>query len=128
MVDATRLKARLRIKEKRLHDEIVKSANRMGKRVVNTMKQLAPKEDLNLVSSIRVEPSPSPDLIGVEVHAGDESTMVTNDSGQKFQNAKLQEAGTKNMPARPYFNPAKRYHRRGVNNSLKRAITKVWKE
>ena len=48
------------------------------------------------VETSRGEPS----FIGVVVKAGDTSAIVTDRTGTRFQNAKLQEHGTKSMPAK----------------------------
>lgn len=104
-----------------------------GEQVASAMRYLAPREDGALIRSIRVEDASSVttsrgerDFLGVVVKAGDETTVVTNDSGARFQNAKLQEHGTKNMPASPYFNPAWRANRTRVRSAITRAVRKAW--
>lgn len=104
-----------------------------GEQVASAMRYLAPREDGALIRSIRVEDASSVttsrgerDFLGVMVKAGDETTIVTNESGSRFQNAKLQEHGTKNMPARPYFNPAWRANRTRVRSAITRAVRKAW--
>jgi len=66
-----------------------------------------------------------PDLI-ITIFAGSDDTIVTNKSGGKFQNAKLQEFGTKLQAANPFFLPAYRLQKRGntrrINKAIKRAI------
>lgn len=104
-----------------------------GEQVASAMRYLAPREDGALIRSIRVEDATSVttrrgerDFLGVVVKAGDETTIVTNESGGRFQNAKLQENGTKNMPASPYFNPAWRANRTRVRSAISRAVRKAW--
>lgn len=99
------------------------------------MRYLAPREQGELIASIRVEDAETVTtrkgergFIGVVVKAGDATTIVTNETGARFQNAKLQENGTKNMPASPYFNPAWRANRRRVRSAVSRAIRKAWSE
>lgn len=104
-----------------------------GEQVASAMRYLAPREQGELIRSIRVEDASTittskgeRGLIGVVVKAGDETTIVTNHTGARFQNAKLQENGTKNMPASPYFNPAWRANRTRVRSAISRAIRKAW--
>lgn len=104
-----------------------------GNEVAAAMRYLAPKDQRELVQSIRVEDAASINtskgergFIGVVVKAGDATTIVTNQRGQKFQNAKLQEHGTKKMKANPYFNPAWRLNRRRVRSAITRAVRSAW--
>lgn len=39
----------------------------------------------------------------ITIYAGNDRTIVTNERGAEFQNARLQEFGTQAMPAHPYF-------------------------
>jgi len=75
------------------------------------------------------------DFIGVMLKAGDTSTLVTGEAAGKksgvrrgtvFQNARLQEFGTKNMPANPFFYPAWRANKTRVRGAITRAIRKAW--
>lgn len=109
------------------------AANKGGEDVASAMRYLAPKDQRELLNSIRVEDAATRQtsrgetgFIGVVVKAGDETTIVTNERGQRFQNAKLQENGTKNMPANPYFNVAWRQNRTRVRGSITRAVRKAW--
>ena len=109
------------------------AADKGGQEVAATMRYLAPQDEAKLVKSIRVQDAETIQtsrgergFIGVVVKAGDETTIVTNSRGSRFQNAKLQENGTRNMPANPYFNPAWRALRRRVKGRITRAIRKAW--
>lgn len=109
------------------------SASKGGEDVAAAMRYLAPKDQRELIKSIRVEDAATRKtsggevgFIGVVVKAGDETTIVTNSRGQRFQNAKLQETGTKNMPANPYFNVAWRQNRTRVRGAITRAVRKAW--
>lgn len=110
------------------------AARKGGEDVAAAARYLAPKDQRELVNSIRVEDATTRQtskggevgFIGVVVKAGDETTIVTNERGQRFQNAKLQENGTKNMPASPYFNPAWRANRTRVRGAITRAVRKAW--
>lgn len=108
-------------------------ARASGEQVASAMRYLAPREQGELIASIRVEDAETVTtrkgergFIGVMVKAGDATTIVTNGSGARFQNAKLQENGTKNMPASPYFNPAWRANRTRVRSAITRAVRKAW--
>lgn len=100
------------------------------------MRATAPRDEFDLIRSIRVEDATTrktskgvdANFVGVVVKAGDETTIVTNARGQKFQNAKLQEHGTKEMPANPYFNSSYRRVRTRVKGRITRAIRKAWLE
>lgn len=102
--------------------------------IAGVMRSTAPRDDLELVRSIRVEDATSRrttkggevGFIGVVVKAGDESTIVTNAHGQRFQNAKLQEHGTKRMRANPYFNSSYRRRRSQAKSAISRAVRKAW--
>lgn len=108
-------------------------ARRQGEGVATAARYLAPRDDGNLIRSIRVENADSVttskgerDFIGVKVVAGDATTMVTNGSGGRFQNARIQEFGTKTRAANPYFFPAWKANRRRVRSAISRAIRKAW--
>lgn len=109
------------------------AAHKGGEDVASAMRYLAPRDEHDLIQSIRVEDATTRQtskgergFIGVVVKAGNESTVVTNERGVRFQNAKLQETGTKNMPASPYFNPAWRANRTRVRAAITRSVRKAW--
>jgi HK97 gp10 family phage protein len=60
----------------------------------------------------------------ITIFAGNELTMVANKRGQQFQNARIQEFGTKERPGQPYFYPAYRAIRKRVKSRVSRAVTK----
>lgn len=134
--DASRLGAMMR---KRVAAALAagKAAARTGgEEVAGVMCATAPRDEMELIRSIRVEDASSikttkgldVNFIGVVVKAGDDTTLVTNSRGQKFQNAKLQEHGTKEMSANPYFNASYRRVRTRVKGRITRAIRKAWLE
>ncbi|RWR08524.1 hypothetical protein [Paenirhodobacter populi] len=102
--------------------------------IANVMRATAPRDEFELIRSIRVEDTDTRattkggnvPFVGVVVKAGDDTTLVTNSRGQKFQNAKLQEHGTKNMPANPYFNASYRRRKPNAKGNITRAIRKAW--
>lgn len=129
------VKAMFRRKAAKVHAAAKAKAKESGEQVASAMRYLAPRDERELIDSIRVEDAGSlatskgeRGFIGVVVKAGDETTIVTNSSGGRFQNAKLQETGTMNMPANPYFNPAWRANRRRVRSAISRAVRKAWKD
>lgn len=109
-----------------------------------------PKDEGELAASIRWVWGPPPEGtfalgqvsareltdIAITVVAGNEATMVTNSRGVRFQNALLQEYGTKArakggknvMPANPYFRPAYRKLRARFRLRMAREINKVIRE
>lgn len=113
------------------------AARQGGAEVADAMRFLAPvqpgPEGGDLRRSIRVEDAASissggaeREFIGVVIRAGDATTVVTNSRGQQFQNARIQEFGTKARPANPYFFPAWRANRARIRASITRAIRKAW--
>lgn len=113
----------------------IAEARVQGGIIAGLAKSFAPQDDGDLIASIRVEDASSiatsrgtTGFVGVIVKAGDENTMVTGKNGRKFQNAKLQEVGTQDMPANPYFNPAKRMRRRAAKAAIAKAVRKAWKD
>lgn len=109
-------------------------AHKEAEIIARYARSFAPEDERDLIKSIRVESVSTistrggdKDFIGAVVKAGDETTIVTNSRGTRFQNAKLQETGTRDMPANPYFNPAKRLRRRAAKTNIARAMRKAWK-
>lgn len=117
--------------------EMEKIANEM----VAGMKAACPRDENDLANSIGwtwgAPPTGSVAMTSVSggegtltVYAGNEVTQVRNSRGVVFQNAKLQEFGTKKMPAHPYFFPVIRAYRgrvtRRINAAAKRAALRAW--
>lgn len=128
------VKRKLRTHAKAAMDAGLLQARKEGEIMAGIMRSFAPADERELIASIRVEDVDTltfggheVGFIGVVVKAGDETTIVTNELGARFQNAKLQENGTKNMPANPYFNSAKRLRRRATRANISRAVNKAWK-
>lgn len=109
-------------------------ARKEGEIIAGIMRATAPRDELELIKSIRVEDTDSRKIskgggaafVGVAVKAGDETTVVTNKRGARFQNARLQESGTRNMPANPYFNASYRRRKTAAKASISRALRKGW--
>ena len=110
------------------------SAQAEGDKVASAMRYLAPREQGELIRSIRSEDASAltsgngseVGFIGVKVKAGDATTVVTNSSGGQFQNARIQEFGTKTRAANPYFFPAWRANRSRVRGAITRAVRRAW--
>ena len=58
----------------------------------------------------------------ITIFAGNEKTIVTNARGIEFQNARLQEFGTKEMTANPFFFVAWRTLKKRVRNRISRNL------
>lgn len=63
----------------------------------------------------------------ITIYAGDESTIVTNKRGVRFQNARLQEFGTQAMAASPYFFTSWRAMKKRVKSRMTRNVRKAMK-
>ena len=130
---------RLRRRLERIPDAIRKRAKAdlmQGGREINMLQRsLAPKDDGVLVSTIRTEQMPDPE-IGVVIRAGGPATTKPVRNSEKgnapeYDYALGQEFGTENMDANPFFYPAlnvkikqvKRNVRRGVKRALKQAVS-----
>lgn len=104
-----------------------------GEQVASAMRYLAPRDQGELIRSIRVEDAETVStakgdrgFIGVIVKAGDATTVVTNARGGTFQNARIQEFGTRSRVANPFFFPAYRANRTRVRGAITRAVRKAW--
>lgn len=111
------------------------AAAKGGNQVAEGMRFLVPVEQGELKASIRVEDASTlktnageTGFIGVKVKAGDASTVVTNSRGGQFQNARIQEFGTKSRAANPYFFPTWRANRTRVRSAITRAVRKAWRD
>lgn len=98
-----------------------------GKELVNGMKRRAPTGDTgNLRRSIKFEfgrgKSKAAGSIGIAVTAGDETTMVLGRNGRRWQNARLQEFGTRKMSPNPFFFVTYRQLKRRVKSRITRQI------
>lgn len=101
------------------------AARKGGEQVAADMRNLVPVDERHLLNSIRVEDQA--ERVGVVVKAGDAMTKVTNSRGVVFDNARIQEFGTKTRAANPYFFPAWRINRTRVRAAISRAVRKAWR-
>lgn len=126
----SRLQRRFAAIPKAIRDEIQPSLTRNSNNLAKLMKQLAPEEEGDLRESIRVEQG-SHELSRAVVAGGEKTTReVRSGSGVTYDYAMAQELGTKEMPANPFFYPAKRLLAKKITRSLKsaasRAVKKNW--
>ena len=63
----------------------------------------------------------------ITIYAGNKNTLVDGQGGFQFQNALLQEFGTKNAPANPYFYVSWRTLKRRVRSRITRETRKALK-
>jgi HK97 gp10 family phage protein len=117
------------------------ASERSATRIVALMKRLCPVDQGTLRDSIGWTWGAAPEGtvvlggigasatdIALTIYAGSALTMVTNSRGIKFQNARIQEFGTKARPAQPYFYPAWRQSKRGLRTAQMAAIRAAAKE
>ena len=123
----------------RVREAARQEMEKIADEIVTDMRRVAPKEDGLLAASIGWTWGDAPagsmtvgNVFGREygtmrivIHAGNETTIVTNEMGERFQNAALQEHGTAEMPANPFFFPVWRARRRSVKGRITRAINKA---
>ncbi len=105
-------------------------------KIVGTMEALVPQDEGDLFASIgwvwgtqlpsgavpigTVKPD-DPELT-ITIFAGSDDTVVYNSRGVGFQNALIQEFGTEDVPASPYFFPAWRLNKRSAKARIRRGI------
>ncbi|KZL06374.1 HK97-gp10 family putative phage morphogenesis protein [Pseudovibrio sp. Ad26] len=125
--------------------DAVKNAARQAmeegaERIVQRMRMLVPKDEGELLASIgwtwgkppegamEIGDLKSPERgLRIVIYAGNSTTMVTNKRGIKFQNALIQEFGTKDRKANPFFYTVYRSQRRAVKSLITRRINKAIK-
>ncbi len=111
-----------------------------AERIVQRMRLSVPKDQGGLLASIGWTWGAPPDgamVVGevgetkhglrIVIYAGNKSTMVTNKRGIEFQNALIQEFGTKDRKATPYFYSVYRSQKRAVKSLITRRINKAIK-
>lgn len=110
--------------------------------LVQAMRRFVPKDSMALANSIGWTWGEAPagsmsvgsvgareyGTMRITIYAGNEQSIVTNKRGIRFQNARIQEFGTKKMPANPFFYPAWRALRRRQRARLARAIRQAIKK
>ena len=99
-----------------------------GDDLVGVMQQLAPKDTGDLEKSIVATPPggttpPYSQPGGSQVVP--ENTVMVTAGNTDVRYAHLEEYGTKNAPAQPFFWPAVRLTRKRITNRIKRSISKA---
>lgn len=111
---------------KRLPDAIRKAAQlsleKSGSELVSALQAVAPYETGELRTTVRFALSNDYESVAITIIGGDDRTV----EGSK-QKARLQEFGTVNMPANPWFFPLYRRRRRAIQNKLSRDIKRAIK-
>lgn len=135
------LRRRFRALPGAIQAAVTDEMERIATEWVAQMRRLAPRDQGELVASIgwtRGAPPSGSVAVGavgagvtrITIYAGSAATQVTNSRGVRFQNAKLQEFGTKAMPANPYFFPViragVRSSRRRINAAAVKAAKAIW--
>lgn len=131
------LRARLRRIPEAVRDEVRREMESRADDLVAAIKAAAPKDFGALTASIGWTWGDAPAgsfviaqsskgnsyaAMRITIFAGNEQTVVTTKSGARFQNAFLQEFGTKEMPANPFFFPVWRVHKRRIRGGITRAV------
>lgn len=127
----------------KLRKRLRKAMEKGADEIVAFAKLLAPEDEGDLLNSIGwtwgdapegslvlggVEASQDDEEFRITIYAGNERTIVTNSRGVRFQNALLQEFGTKNQPANPFFFVAYRALRTRTRSRMTREARKVFQE
>lgn len=135
-------RAKMRALPVQIQTAVTEEMESMATEWVGLMVRIAPHDDGALASSIgwtwgsapegslAIGRVSGPGVAAITIYAGNESTIVKNSHGGRFQNAKLQEFGTANMKAQPYFWPIIRAGKRRattrINNAARRAAKQIW--
>lgn len=132
-----KLRARFRALPEQVQAAVRDEMERIAGEWVAQMRRLAPKDSGELAASIDWTwgaPPAGSIAVGsvgggganrITIYAGNERTIVRNSRGIAFQKAKLQEFGTKAMPASPYFFPVIRAGKRTTTSRINRAAVKA---
>lgn len=125
-----------------VQDEVVQEMEKSAALLVSEMKALVPEDEGDLKSSIGWSWGDAPagsltigsfrgrefGKLKITIYAGNSTTIVTNKRGIEFQNARLQEFGTVNMAANPYFFPVFRANKTRIRSNISRAVTRAFKK
>lgn len=121
---------------RRMRDEVVATMEKTAWEIVDDMYDFAPQDRGDLAGSIGWTWGEAPKgsmVIGsvgsneyaglrITFYAGDETTLVPGKGGHLHQLAKLQEFGTAQMPANPFFYPTWRLWRRRIRSRMRAAM------
>ncbi|OWJ78419.1 HK97-gp10 family putative phage morphogenesis protein [Haematobacter genomosp. 1] len=137
-----KLRARFRALPRAVQEAATQTLEQNANEIVAMMRRLVPKDSGRLAASIGWTWGDAPEgsiSVGsvagspdserrITIYAGSAQTMVTNSRGMKFQLAKLQEFGTKKMPANPFFYHAIRVKRKEGRKRMSARISRAAKK
>lgn len=98
---------------------------------LHLMRPLIPVDEAELIKSAKVKPIGNEGaramengtvVLGHAVEYGDETTIVTNGRGARFQNARIQEFGTATRQANPAMYPTYRANKRRFKARIAKAL------
>ncbi len=130
------LKRRFAAVPKIIVEEVLRETALGAGDVAAMARRLAPKDQGDLLASLRVEPlgqggviyrqyaKGSGGKIGHRVLYGSAATLVPTRGG-RIQNARLQEFGTQEMPASPALFPALRANKERIRRRISSAVKKA---
>lgn len=128
-----RFRRKLRNLPKVARDEIRKALEKSADEVVDLMKRMVPVDQGTLRDSIGWTWGEAPDGamvfskvaaeegFAITIYAGNNATYVSG-SRVDYQNAFLQEFGSVNMKANPFFRPAWRLNKKRAQSRVRRSI------
>lgn len=123
-----RLKRRLAAIPKTVREAVAPALMKSADEIANRMRQLAPVDEGDLKGSIAVTPpgqsTPAYSQPGGSTVAGENQVLITA-GNTDVRYPHLQEYGTANSPAQPYFWPSFRLGKKRAANRVKRAIAKA---
>lgn len=126
-----RLRRRLEAIPTGIKEAVQPALLRSGEELSARMKQLAPVDEGDLRDSIAVTPAgqrtPSYSQPGGSMTVPENAVAVTV-GNEDVRYAHLQEYGTVNNPAQPFFWPSYRLLKKRMGNRIKRAISKAVRE
>lgn len=138
VLNVQRLNRKLRRLTVTTQDEVRTAMEEAADAIVATAKNLVPVKTGRLRGTIgwtwgdaprgamvlgQVGPRARVNEMRITIYAGDESTKVGERA--QFQLARLQEFGTQNMPANPFFYVSYRAHKKSVKRRIRAASRKA---
>lgn len=127
----SRLSKKLEAMPERVRESVAPSLEKSGNELVGTMRRLAPEETGALERSITVTPggqSTPPYSQPGGSHMVPVGAVAITAGNAEVRYAHLQEYGTTDAPAQPFFWPAYRLLRKRMLNRTKRALRKAVRE
>lgn len=132
-----RFKRKLRALPQAVKDEVRPALEKSADEIVDLMRRAVPVDEGDLRRSIGWTWGAPPEGASVfaqaageaglviTIYAGNRQTVVTNSRGVEFQNAFIQEYGTTERSANPFFRPSWRLGRKRAQNRISRSLGKA---